>query len=63
MQNFSTLLTQLHQFQHEESGQDLVEYALLGCLMALSAVSSLKSVASGVTGIFTSIGSTITSGI
>ena len=63
MPNFSVLLNQLHQFSEDESGQDLVEYALLGALMALGAVSSLKSVASGVTGIFTSIGSTITSGI
>jgi len=60
MHNFSTLLTQLHQ---DESGQDLVEYALLGALMALGAVTSLRSVASGVAGIFTTIGSTITSGI
>jgi pilus assembly protein Flp/PilA len=60
MNNFSRLLAKLHQFQEDESGQDLVEYALLGALMALSAVSSLKSVATGVAGIFNSTGSTIT---
>ena len=63
MQNFSSLLSQLHQFAQDESGQDIVEYALLGALMALGAVSSLKSVASAVAGVFTSVGSTITSGI
>ena len=63
MQNFSSLLSQLHQFAQDESGQDIVEYALLGALMALGAVSSLKSVASAVAVVFTSVGSTITSGI
>jgi len=63
VQNFSSLLSQLHQFAQDESGQDIVEYALLGALMALGAVSSLKSVASAVAGVFTSVGSTITSGI
>jgi Flp pilus assembly pilin Flp len=60
MHNFSTLLTQLHQFQHDESGQDLVAYALLGAMMALGTVTSVKSVATGVAGIFTTTGSTIT---
>ena len=63
MPNFSVLLIQLHQFQHDESGQDLVEYALLGALMALSAVSSLKTVATGVAGVFTTVGSTVTTNI
>jgi pilus assembly protein Flp/PilA len=60
MNHFSRLLTALHQ---DESGQDLVEYALIGALMALGAVTSLKSVANGVGTAFTAIGSTITSGI
>ena len=63
MPNFSVLLNQLHQFSEDESGQDLVEYALLGALMALGAVSSLKTVASGVASVFTTVGSTITTAI
>ena len=63
MQHFSALLTQLHQFQNDESGQDIVEYALLGAMMALSTVTSVKSVATGVAGVFTTAGSTITSNI
>jgi len=63
MHNFSTLLTQLHQFQYDESGQDIVEYALLGAMMALGTVSSVKTVATGVAGIFTNVGSTIATGI
>jgi len=57
MHNFSALLTQL---QQDDSGQDLVEYALLGALIALGTVSSVKSVANGVATVFTSVGSTIT---
>jgi len=63
MPNFSVLLNQLHQFSEDESGQDLVEYALLGAMMALGTVTSVKSVATGVAGVFTTTGSTITSGI
>jgi pilus assembly protein Flp/PilA len=63
MHSFSTLLTQLHQFQNDESGQDIVEYALLGAMMALGTVSSVRSVATGAAGVFTSVGSTITTGI
>jgi len=63
MPNFSVLLTQLHQLHEDESGQDIVEYALLGALMALGAVSSLKTVASGVASVFTTVGSTITTAI
>jgi len=63
MPNFSVLLTQLHQLSEDESGQDIVEYALLGALMALGAVSSLKTVASGVASVFTTVGSTITTAI
>ena len=60
MNNFSRLLAKLHQFQEDESGQDLVEYALLGALMALSVVGSIKTVATGVAGVFSTTGSTIT---
>lgn len=63
MHNFSTLLTQLRQFRNDESGQDIVEYALLGAVMALGTVSSVRSVATGAAGVFTSVGSTITTGI
>jgi len=60
MKHFIRLISK---FFKDESGQDLIEYALVGAMMALGAVSSLRNVAIGVAGIFTSLGSTITGGI
>jgi pilus assembly protein Flp/PilA len=60
MNHLSQLLKELHL---DESGQDLVEYALLGALIALGAVSSLRNVASGVAAVFSSATSTITGSI
>jgi pilus assembly protein Flp/PilA len=45
----------------DESGQDLVEYALVGALIGLAAVTSIKSLGSAVTNLFTSINTRITS--
>ena len=39
----------------QEGGQDLVEYALIIALVAVSAVVSLKSVTTAITGVFTTI--------
>lgn len=39
----------------EESGQDLIEYALIIALVALVAVTALQSLATAITTIFTSI--------
>jgi len=39
----------------QEGGQDLVEYALIIALVAVSAVVSLRSVATAITGVFTTI--------
>ena len=38
-----------------EEGQDLVEYALLVCLIALAAISGVNHVASAVTKVFSNI--------
>jgi len=38
-----------------EEGQDLVEYALLVCLIALAAISGVNKVSSAVTKVFTNI--------
>ncbi len=45
----------------DESGQDLVEYALVATLVALGAVASVRRVAAGVGTVFASVGSTLTS--
>jgi len=44
----------------EESGQDLIEYALICCFIALGAVASMKSLVAAILSIVTSIGSTLT---
>jgi Flp pilus assembly pilin Flp len=42
-----------------EQGQDLVEYALLVCLIALAAISGVNHVAIAVTKVFTNISSSL----
>lgn len=44
-----------------EEGQDLVEYALITGLLAVAAVAMLNNVATAITGIFTTISTTLTS--
>ena len=39
--------------------QDLVEYALLTCLIALAAIAGVRHVATAVTGVFTNISNTL----
>jgi pilus assembly protein Flp/PilA len=42
-----------------EEGQDLVEYALLVCLIALAAITGIKNVASAVTTAFSNVSSSL----
>ena len=42
-------------FIADESGQDLIEYALVAALVGLGAIATLKTVATSVNAIFTSI--------
>lgn len=44
---------------HDEDGQDLVEYALLVCLIALAAISGVKHVATAVTTVFSNVSSSL----
>ena len=45
----------------EETGQDLIEYALIAALIALSAVIGMGSVAAALNNIFSSVGAKISS--
>jgi pilus assembly protein Flp/PilA len=45
----------------DESGQDLIEYALVAAIIALGATASLKTVTTAITGVFKNIASSITS--
>ena len=45
----------------EENGQDLVEYALVAGAIGLAAIASLKLLTSGISNVFSGVGSTLTS--
>jgi Flp pilus assembly pilin Flp len=51
------LLKRLHE---EKSGQDLIEYALIGLIIALGALAGMGALASSVNNEFTKIGSSLT---
>ena len=56
---FLSLHVKLQGLKHGEEGQDLVEYALLVCLIALVCVSGVSNVATAVNTVFTDISSTL----
>jgi pilus assembly protein Flp/PilA len=49
------LYLKLQDLMHSEQGQDLVEYALVVALIALSATVGMKSLASGINHAFNSV--------
>ncbi len=50
-------------FLHEDSGQNLIEYALVAGIIGLGAVVAMTSLGTKISAAFTSIGSTLTSAI
>jgi pilus assembly protein Flp/PilA len=52
---FLNLYVKLQNLMQREEGQDLVEYALLVCLIAMGAIAGIGKVASGVTAVFSNI--------
>jgi pilus assembly protein Flp/PilA len=56
---FLAMYLKLQNLMNREEGQDLVEYALLVCLIALAAITGVKEVASAVTTVFTSISTSL----
>ena len=57
MQNFKQIMNNLIV---EESGQDLIEYALVAALVGLGAVASMRSLSTSIGSAFSSIGTTLT---
>jgi pilus assembly protein Flp/PilA len=47
----------------EESGQDLIEYALVAALVGLGAVAAMKSLSTSIGTAFNGVGSTLTSSV
>jgi len=60
MKNFKQLLNNL---MVEESGQDLIEYALVAALVGLGAVASMRTLSTNIGSAFTSIGTTLTGAV
>ena len=54
-QKMTSIAARLRTFVRENSGQDLLEYALLICLIALAAVVAVKAAGVQVAAIFTAI--------
>ena len=50
-------LETLKKLSRDESGQDLIEYALVAALIALGAVAAMKGLATGITTAFGSVSS------
>jgi pilus assembly protein Flp/PilA len=50
----------LKRLWHEESGQDLIEYALLIALVALAATAGMNSLATSINTEFTNLGTSLT---
>jgi pilus assembly protein Flp/PilA len=58
MANLKELFIRLVQ---EDSGQDLIEYALVAALIALGALAGMKTLANSIGNAFNSVGSSLTS--
>jgi pilus assembly protein Flp/PilA len=54
------ILSRLH---HDESGQDLIEYALVAALIAFAAVAGMNYVASSINNAFSTIGNKLNNAI
>lgn len=50
-----TMLSVLHKLHADESGQDLIEYALVAALIALAATAGMNTLATGINGAFGTI--------
>ena len=55
-----TLIQSLHK---DESGQDLIEYALVAALVAFAAVAGMNALATKINQAFSTIGSTLSSAL
>jgi len=58
-----TAMKSVIHFVADESGQDLIEYALVAALLALGAITSIKTLATRIGTAFTNIGTTLTTNV
>jgi len=60
MQNLiSMLYAKLQSLTKSEQGQDLVEYALVVCLISLASITGVNNVASAITTVFSNISASL----
>ncbi len=59
----SRMLEVLRGLHKDESGQDLIEYALVAALIAFAAVLAMKSLATAINNAFSTIGSKLNSAL
>jgi pilus assembly protein Flp/PilA len=57
------LIAQIQLLTNSESGQDLVEYALVVALVAFGATAAMQSLGAGINSAFTNISSTLASSL
>jgi len=60
MNNLKQLLKNL---MSEDSGQDLIEYALVAALVGLGAVAAMKGLSNSIGNTFNSVGSSLTNSV
>jgi pilus assembly protein Flp/PilA len=58
-----SFLCSLRNLHNDECGQDLIEYALVACLIALGAITGMQSVSSGLNTAFSSVTSMLASAV
>ncbi|MGC2108424.1 MAG: Flp family type IVb pilin [Candidatus Korobacteraceae bacterium] len=56
-------LSVLHNLLRDESGQDLIEYALVAALIALGAIAAMNGVAQGISTAFSTVSSDLSSAV
>jgi pilus assembly protein Flp/PilA len=50
-------------FMSDESGQDLIEYALVAAIIALGATAAMTTLAGSITSAFTKVGTSLTNAV
>jgi pilus assembly protein Flp/PilA len=60
MTNYKQILNNL---LAEESGQDLIEYALVAALLGLGAIASMRTLANSIGNAFNSVGTSLTNAV
>jgi pilus assembly protein Flp/PilA len=57
------LMNHVVNLANDESGQDLIEYAIVAALLGLGAVASMRTLSTKIGTAFTSIGTTLTTNV